>query len=400
LQAGDGYMTMVKTNAVQYYFQHLFDYCHGKWGCFDKHLITMKKLLLTCFLLGVFFFQSLAGIVYTNLSPVKTLSQSTGTWTNPAGYMTVDIDNNGSTDFLFRIDHYSASDYYAHIFSQYPTLNYVAGIPGSYVQQQTAGNSIGAASSWTTATSEPFLGDSYSINLINKGDVLIALKFKIGSNYHFGWMRVNVALGGGALSVTVKNYAYENVANTAITAGSTGTLPLQLEYFTAARNKEAVILQWSVLNAVDVHSFVIERSVDAQDYVAVGAVPFSGESKFRHNIVDAATGNTYYRLRIMDKDGSFSFSPVIKAGTFTTPETSVWPNPCRDNLQLSLYTEVKQPYQVNIMSVDGRTMVRSAGMLQAGTNTIILNTHSLLHGLYVLRITTGDQVTCKTFVKH
>jgi hypothetical protein len=52
----------------------------------------------------------------------------------------------------------------------------------------------------------------------------VPLRFKIGSNTHYGWVRV--AINANCTEFTVKDFAYENTPNTAIVAGNTGSVGL------------------------------------------------------------------------------------------------------------------------------------------------------------------------------
>lgn len=55
-------------------------------------------------------------------------------------------------------------------------------------------------------------------NFLGTGDGYVGLKFMIGANTHYGWVRVNVA--ADATSILVKDYGYDATPNTAINAGA------------------------------------------------------------------------------------------------------------------------------------------------------------------------------------
>lgn len=68
-----------------------------------------------------------------------------------------------------------------------------------------------------------FGGSTINVNVgqfPNQGDKFLGVRFNIGANTHFGWVRLDVS----ALSdtVTIKSFAYENTSNTPILAGDTG----------------------------------------------------------------------------------------------------------------------------------------------------------------------------------
>lgn len=70
-------------------------------------------------------------------------------------------------------------------------------------------------------------GDAYinpfwanSSDVFPAGDSYVGTKFKIGANTYYGWILIN-STGGAEGTITVKSYAYNDVANASITAGQT-----------------------------------------------------------------------------------------------------------------------------------------------------------------------------------
>jgi len=53
------------------------------------------------------------------------------------------------------------------------------------------------------------------------GDKFLGVKFTIGTNTHYGWMRLDMSADSDSL--TIKDFAYDSTANAAILAGDTGT---------------------------------------------------------------------------------------------------------------------------------------------------------------------------------
>jgi hypothetical protein len=49
----------------------------------------------------------------------------------------------------------------------------------------------------------------------------LGLKFRIKSKIHYGWARLNVAVGHSRITATLTGYAYEAIANKPIIAGQT-----------------------------------------------------------------------------------------------------------------------------------------------------------------------------------
>jgi hypothetical protein len=169
----------------------------------------------------------------TDVTPDITLAA-----TASGSYSDIDLNSDGVIDVSFGIANYSYTSYgYTNNFN-YASVN---GENGSEVLTETASLTIGGYSydleiakalsegntigvSQVTWYSEGYLGFKgvYSNTNINFGnfisaDKFVGVKFLIGANTHYGWIRV--ALNADASSLVIKEYAYHLTPNTAITAG-------------------------------------------------------------------------------------------------------------------------------------------------------------------------------------
>ncbi|RZK24349.1 MAG: hypothetical protein EOO56_01765 [Hymenobacter sp.] len=108
-------------------------------------------------------------------------------------------------------------------------------------------------------------------------------------------------------AVALQRVAYQQL--------SPSPLPVQLVDFTVhATSASAVALSWLTASELNSASFVAERSVDGVSFVALGHLASAGSSAtpHRYTYIDAGVpaGACYYRLRLVDQDGSATYSPV------------------------------------------------------------------------------------------
>ena len=94
-------------------------------------------------------------------------------------------------------------------------------------------------------------------------------------------------------------------------------LPVTLLDFAArVEGPAAVRLNWATASELNNTGFVVERSLDARSFAAIGTVAGAGTSTARHNYslldqqLPAGATLLYYRLRQTDVSGDFSYSPV------------------------------------------------------------------------------------------
>jgi len=92
-------------------------------------------------------------------------------------------------------------------------------------------------------------------------------------------------------------------------------LPVRLTSFSAAAVGSAVQLAWTTTWEQNSDYFVIERSKDAREFFALGRTSARGQSsdQQRYIFLDVQPlGQTaYYRLRMVDTDGSFDYSKIV-----------------------------------------------------------------------------------------
>jgi hypothetical protein len=91
--------------------------------------------------------------------------------------------------------------------------------------------------------------------------------------------------------------------------GQAYVLPVQSVSFTAVRVGKTVQLGWSVQNE-SVSSYVVERSSDGTNFLPIAVVNAAKQKTYR--VVDASpfVGNNYYRLKMIDANGTFKYSEI------------------------------------------------------------------------------------------
>ena len=137
-----------------------------------------------------------------------------------------------------------------------------------------------------------------------------------------------------------------------------GPLPVELLHFSAVPDQDEVRLEWSTQTEINTAAFVVERSRDGRAFSELSTlVPTGGpqrQATYRHFDPSPYQGSNYYRLRILDFDGSEAYS-LIEVVTFDGERQSqsalrVSPNPSSGRILLSSY----QPGAYRILDALGR----------------------------------------------
>ena len=101
------------------------------------------------------------------------------------------------------------------------------------------------------------------------GDKFLGVKFTIGTSTHYGWLRLDMSIDSD--SVTIKDFAYESLANTTILAGDTGgtvglsqnKLKNKIDYYssTGKININSELTSNSILSIYDLSGKLVQSEV-------------------------------------------------------------------------------------------------------------------------------------------
>ena len=117
------------------------------------------------------------------------------------------------------------------------------------------------------------------------------------------------------------------------------TLPLTITDFTATPANYYAQLQWNTEDDVNTRFFDIESSRDGATWQDIGMVMAAGNNgssaTYHYTDVNAGFGNNFYRIREVDAQGNFVYSPVKTVYIGGKTATTFFPNPVRDRLYIT-----------------------------------------------------------------
>ena len=191
-------------------------------------------------------------------------------------------------------------------------------------------------------------------------------------------------------------------------AGGSVSLPLTLLNFSAILKSEKVNLSWTTTEHTDFSHFVVQRSTDGKNFKDVmtmmtDATVSSSINQYGYNDNINGVNSTvvYYRLQMVDIDGSFEYSPIrlVRLNANNSVQIQAFPNPVVNELRVMIpaswqeKTTTYEIYSSNGLLVS-RTKVASAAQVQQ------LNVQSLGSGNYIIRVTNGQEMSSSKFVKY
>lgn len=187
------------------------------------------------------------------------------------------------------------------------------------------------------------------------------------------------------------------------------TLPLKLSSFTATIQKDLtskVQCNWTTAYEQNVSYFEVERSIDANNFYSIGRVSAQGLSTTpsAYSLVDyhPAAAVNYYRLKMVDQDGTYSYSKieaVILSDSPSNIRLFTYPNPCRENIRLTLQSYATAVMELKILDQSGRIRSCQTITVQKGLNNYILSSENLPAGIYTIVVENRDQKYATQLVK-
>ncbi len=178
---------------------------------------------------------------------------------------------------------------------------------------------------------------------------------------------------------------------------SNDPLPVKLLGFSADKAGDKVLLRWQVTNEENNARYEVEHSIDGTKFTQVGNVKaapgLTNNYQFTHGNPNVSQAN-FYRLKQVDNDGKFSYSPVRMVRFLTKGILTITPNPATNFIKV--YSS-QNAINVSIYDQGGRkvaSQVLTSGMVQ-------FNITNLPKGAYtVVADNNGQRVETKRIVKQ
>ena len=184
------------------------------------------------------------------------------------------------------------------------------------------------------------------------------------------------------------------------TSYSDATLPLSLTSFKASFNGKATQVKWSTENEVNVSGFAIEKSLDGINFSPIDFVSAKNSSTHtEYSTTDDKVkgGTSYYRLKQVDKNGSFKYSSVEVIKNSLTIKTEVFPNPTRGNLTINHSVAIKGA-AIKVMNIEGK-LIKTLPV-QAGSTQTALSVTDVIKGNYLLMFENEGSKSITQFSKQ
>ena len=182
-------------------------------------------------------------------------------------------------------------------------------------------------------------------------------------------------------------------------------LPVKGLALSASITANKVYLNWKTINEINSNYFEIERSLNNKDFVKIGNnIQAAGNSNTakQYGFTDDA-GNfqqavtVYYRIKIVDLQGKFSYSNIAPLRLNKEVGIAVWPNPFKSFVTMNINSRQNNQFAITVADMAGKTIARYNQRVAKGLSQFTVDgIGKLPKGMYLLGI--RDQLTGKQVV--
>ncbi len=168
-------------------------------------------------------------------------------------------------------------------------------------------------------------------------------------------------------------------------------LPVDLIFFAGKLEGGKINLSWDVATEINLDRYEIERSFNGTDYTKIGTVKAENKSSYGYsdNIENLGGRRIYYRLKNVDKDGSFKYSAVFSIHIPLNTKFSVYPNPASSEIRMQLNRTGNEKATVTVTEITGKIVLQKQVITNQGL--IIIPTAGLNSGSYVVKLITDKE---------
>jgi hypothetical protein len=233
---------------------------------------------------------------------------------------------------------------------------------------------------------------AYAIRFANTGTWETATGYNL-----LGTFNINTTNNPGTAAYTGSNWF-----------GTASTLNIKFTGVSITCNSQkGNIIKWQAEENDNNAFYEIQKSTDQYNYTTITKITpitLSGTATYQFTDADIAATHSFYRIRQVDKNGSFIFSKIVdcRHSKINSNQISLYPNPVVDDkCTLQIFDAVHGDAIIQIYNQNGSLIYQSVNTLKNGNNLLIIkDINNLSAGNYVMKINIEGEPIIKKFIKN
>ncbi|MEO6721573.1 MAG: T9SS type A sorting domain-containing protein [Ferruginibacter sp.] len=182
------------------------------------------------------------------------------------------------------------------------------------------------------------------------------------------------------------------------TNSTTTPLPVTFTNIKGYQVNNKISIEWKVETEINIARYEVERSLTGSDFSKVNTIYVTGINNASNSYTSLdespATGNNFYRIKSIDKDGSKKYSLIVKVvtGKTGTGSITIYPNPIKGSIiNLQFTNQLTGIYQVRLINNNGQMVYSNRLSINSSNISQSLNTNKELRsGIYQIEIIKPD----------
>jgi Pregnancy-associated plasma protein-A/GEVED domain len=196
---------------------------------------------------------------------------------------------------------------------------------------------------------------------------------------------LSTVFGITAVSNTSTTLAYGQAEDYAVFLNLGSVLPVKITSFEGKEVNKKINLFWKTTSEINTEKFEILKSTTGNDFGKIGTVgaannAYGADYTFIDDEILSAKQKTYYRLKIIDFNGSFEYSDIVTFDKSAQNKPIVRNNPFTNELKIALPANAVK-VQYALYDAAGKILFQKKGL--ASQNEILL-VGFLTNGVYIL----------------
>lgn len=168
-------------------------------------------------------------------------------------------------------------------------------------------------------------------------------------------------------------------------------LPVTFSNFRAYQKSSDIELAWQIVTEINTYKYDVEKSSNGRTFVKIGQVMATGGN----GVIDYAfldvqpnSGDNFYRLRVVDRDGNFKYSAIVRVNLSNASQLIFYPNPVTERqINVQMNKLPKGRYEFVLYNANGQSVFSKYIDHPGGSAAEVIQLPvSLASGLYQARI--------------
>jgi len=203
----------------------------------------------------------------------------------------------------------------------------------------------------------------------------------------------------------VSPFKMSHSCSTCYSSNAPTPLPIELAMFNATTTNAGIMLRWKTASEKNNAYFEVERSNDGFSFEMLTRIAGYGTTNtpqsYQYSDMQNLAWNSvsYYRLKQIDTDGTFTYSATISVQQRQQAQVFAYPNPFGSRITIALGASLDSEAEVVLLSLTGKRYLQKALPTDASGFLNIDGLDALPAGVYLLNVTYNNSVFIKKMLK-